>query len=286
MNKVYACIDGAAGTPAVIDWAVWSAQRLGVPLELLHALERPSESTPVTDHSGAIGLDAQFSLLQELSTLDEQHARFAQEAGRRLLAGARERAAAAGVVQLDARLRHGALVDTVIELEPDARLFVLGTHRRAATSARLHLDHRVEQVIRAVKRPVLVVTNERFAAVPERFVLAYDGSATARKAISTVARSPLLAGLQALVVTAGEDERQARGPLDEAQGLLDNAGFETETAFIKGEADTALPDFLKARSAALLVMGAYGHSRLRSFLMGSTTTAMLRLSEVPVLILR
>ena len=240
----------------------------------------------MTDYSGAIRLDAQSSLLQELSTLDEQRAKLAQEAGRRLLSGARERAAAAGVAQLDVRLRHGALVDTVAELEPDARLFVLGTHHRAATSARPHLDHRVEQVFRAVKRPVLVVTNERIDAAPERFVLAYDGSATARKAVETVARSPLLVGMQALVVLAGNDELQARGPLDEAHGLLTGAGFKTETAFIQGDADTALPAFVKMQSAALVVMGAYEHSRLRSFIMGSTTTTMLRLSEVPVLLLR
>lgn len=33
-------------------------------------------------------------------------------------------------------------------------------------------------------------------------------------------------------------------------------------------------------------MGAYGHSRIRHLIVGSTTTALLRLSAVPVLILR
>jgi nucleotide-binding universal stress UspA family protein len=34
------------------------------------------------------------------------------------------------------------------------------------------------------------------------------------------------------------------------------------------------------------VMGAYGHSRIRQFIVGSTTTTLLRSSDVPVLILR
>jgi len=34
------------------------------------------------------------------------------------------------------------------------------------------------------------------------------------------------------------------------------------------------------------VMGAYGHSRIRHLLVGSTTTAMLRNAHLPVLILR
>ncbi|SDK80999.1 universal stress protein, partial [Billgrantia gudaonensis] len=36
----------------------------------------------------------------------------------------------------------------------------------------------------------------------------------------------------------------------------------------------------------LLVMGAYGHSRIRHLLVGSTTTAMLRQAERSVLLLR
>ena len=36
----------------------------------------------------------------------------------------------------------------------------------------------------------------------------------------------------------------------------------------------------------LLVMGAYGHSRIRQFLVGSTTTSMIRSTTTPLLLLR
>ena len=88
MNKVYACIDGLDTTTAVIDWAAWSALRLEVPLELLHVLERAPEMPHVGDYSGAIGLGAQEVLLQQLSALDEQRGKMAQEAGRQMLASA------------------------------------------------------------------------------------------------------------------------------------------------------------------------------------------------------
>jgi hypothetical protein len=114
VNKVYACVDGQSNTAAVIDWAVWSAQRLDVPLELLHVLERHPERAAVADYSGAIGPGAQDSLLHELTEADEQRGKLAQEAGRRLLIAARERAAAAGITRLDGRLRHGELVNTVL----------------------------------------------------------------------------------------------------------------------------------------------------------------------------
>ncbi|OGB22082.1 MAG: universal stress protein UspA [Burkholderiales bacterium RIFCSPHIGHO2_12_FULL_65_48] len=285
MNKVYACIDGLATTTAVIDWTAWSARRLSVPLELLHVLERPPEMPHVGDYSGAIGLGAQEVLLQKLSDLDEQRGKLAQEAGRQMLQNAQERASAAGVAQVDGRMRHGELVDTLLELEPDARLFVLGEHYHASSPRKIHLDHHVERVIRAVKRPVLVATAEQFVA-PERFVIAYDGSATARKTIEMVAASPLLRGLPALVAMAGSDTPAAQQALQDARQLLQGAGFAVETTLLSGEPEQALPALLKTQGATLLVMGAYGHSRIRHLIVGSTTTTLLRLSEVPVLILR
>jgi nucleotide-binding universal stress UspA family protein len=36
----------------------------------------------------------------------------------------------------------------------------------------------------------------------------------------------------------------------------------------------------------LLVMGAYGHSSIRQFIVGSTTSAMMRTVKIPVLLFR
>ena len=285
MNKIYACIDGLASTSAVIDWAAWSARRLAAPLELLHVLPRPPELPHVGDYTGAMGLGAQEVLLRQLSALDEQRAKIAQDAGHQMLHGAREHASAAGVAQVGTHLRHGELVDAVLDAEADARLFVLGAHFRARGPQKLHLDHHVERVIRAVKRPVLVATAAQFQA-PERFVIAYDGSATAREAVRRVAASPLLCGLPALLAMVGEDTPAARQALDDARLLLHGAGFSAETMVLPGEPEQALPDLLRSQGAALLVMGAYGHSRIRHLIVGSTTTTLLRQSEAAVLVLR
>jgi nucleotide-binding universal stress UspA family protein len=41
-----------------------------------------------------------------------------------------------------------------------------------------------------------------------------------------------------------------------------------------------------ARSIDLLVMGAYGHSRIRNLIVGSTTTQVVRNCQIAVLLLR
>jgi nucleotide-binding universal stress UspA family protein len=284
MNKVYACIDGRATTAAVIDWAAWAAQRLPAPLELLHVLERSPELPNVGDYTGAIGLGAQEVLLQQLSALDEQRSKL-QQAGRDMLEAASLRAQNAGLPVPATHMRHGELVDTLLELEPELRLCVLGANHRASGPRKLHLDHHVESVIRALQRPVLVATSEHFAP-PERFVVAYDASPTARKMVDMVAASPLLRGLPALIAMVGADTTEAQEQLAAAAELLRVAGFSVQTRLLAGEPEQALPELLASQGAALLVMGAYGHSRIRQLIVGSTTTTLLRLSEVPVLILR
>lgn len=64
------------------------------------------------------------------------------------------------------------------------------------------------------------------------------------------------------------------------------AGLVVAMALLPGEPEVVLPAFVKARCASLLVLGDYGYLRIRQLLVGSTTTTPLRLSKVPVLILR
>lgn len=285
MNKVYACIDGLANTDAVIDWSAWAASRLSAPLEFLHVLERHPERADTQDLSGAIGLGAQESLLHALSDEDERRSKLAREAARELLSHARQRAAAAGVTDLDARLRHGQFVDTVQELQGDAQLFVLGEHHHAEGLSRVHLDHHVEKVIRAVTSPVLVATGEAYMA-PQRAVIAFDGTTAARRCVERAARDPLLQGLPVLVTMAGADDPAARRQLDDARQVLLAAGFVADIEVADGEPERVLPALVKAQAPALLVIGAFAHSRLRQLLLGSTTSTLLRVSDVPVLVLR
>ena len=53
-----------------------------------------------------------------------------------------------------------------------------------------------------------------------------------------------------------------------------------------GEVEATLRGYKDEMNIDLLVMGAYGHSRIRHLLVGSTTTSMLRRAGVPVLLLR
>ena len=284
-NQIYACIDGMPAAASVVDWAAWAAQRLQAPLQLLHVLDEPVALPPVGDFSGALGFGAQEMLQQQLGALDEQRSAIAREAGRHVLESACDRAARQGVPEAAQAMPYGELVDVLMGLEDSARLVVLGEHYRTTMPRAVYLSAHVERVVRSLRRPVLVATVAPFVA-PERLVVAFDGSDTARKTLDMVAASPLLQGLPALVAMAAPDTPEHQQQLGSAQAVLRAAGFEAQTALLPGDPENALPPLLQSQGNAVLVMGAYGHSRIRQLILGSTTTALLRLCPVPVLVLR
>jgi nucleotide-binding universal stress UspA family protein len=280
---VLACIDGSGFSPAVCDCAAWAALQLEAPLTFLHVPSKVREA-PQADLSGSIGFGTRESLLEELAALDEQRGKLAQEQGRQILAAARERARTAGVAAPEGLQRHGGLVETLTELEAGVRLLVLGKRGESAEFAAEHIGSHLERVIRAMSRPILVTT-ETFRA-PRRIMLAFDGSATTRKGVEMVAGSPLFRGLPCHLVMVGADTADARAQLARARQTLENAGFETPASILPGEPESVLAGYRQENDIDLMIMGAYGHSRMRQLFVGSTTTAMIRNSSVPLLLLR
>ena len=105
-NKILACIDHSPYSTSVCDYAAWAAIRLGAPLEFIHVLNRHPEKAQRIDFSGSIGLGAQESLLEDLSNLDEQRSKVAQEAGRQLIEAAKKRVITSGVTDAELSLIH------------------------------------------------------------------------------------------------------------------------------------------------------------------------------------
>jgi len=282
-GKVLACIDDSVYAEAVCDYAAWSASRMGTQLSLLHVLDK-TESTTAQNLSGSLGLGAQENLMQELAELDQKRAKLEMEKGKLMLQAAMTRVQDKGIVDAESRQRHGELVDTLIELEPETRILVVGKRGADTESAHGHIGSHLESIIRALHKPILIA--QQSFAPPKQIMVAYDGSSTMRKGIQIVAASPLGRGIPHHVVMVGADTEVAREQLREATDVLSAAGFEVTGTIIAGDADTALAEYQEQHNIDLLVMGAYGHSRIRHLILGSTTTAMIKRTTVSLLVLR
>ena len=138
--------------------------------------------------------------------------------------------------------------------------------------------------MRSVHRPLLVTSRKFHSTI--RFAIAFDGSPTTRKRVEMVCMSPLLKGLACYLIVAGSINAALDESLSWARARLVQAGFDPETVIKAGNAEQVISDQVGELDIGLLVMGAYGHSRIRHLIVGSTTTAVLRSCTIPVLLLR
>ncbi|MBC7285857.1 universal stress protein [Hoeflea sp.] len=282
-QKIVALVDGSTYSASVCDHAAWISQRTNAPVELIHVLGR-REAADTHDHSGAIALGARTALLEELAALDAQRSKLISHRGRAILEDARAILDKAGVTDITTRLRHGNIVEAVGEVEADARVILIGKRGEAADFASGHLGSNLERIVRASHKPVFVASRA-FRPI-EKVLVAYDGGASAMKAVDHIARSPLFAGLEIHVVTVGNATPEVKKGLDDAKAMLKAAGIEAGTAVLPGQPEIALGKLVDEAQFDMLVMGAYGHSRIRSLIIGSTTTEMIRSCKVPVVLMR
>jgi nucleotide-binding universal stress UspA family protein len=283
MTKIIAFVDGSIYSRSVCDHAAWAASRTGAAAELLHVLGR-REAPAKADLSGSIRLGARSALLVELAELDVQPAKLVQHRGRAILDDARAILDKAGVLEITTRLRHGDIVETVAEQEKGPEMILVGKRGEAADFARLHLGSYLERIARANTKPILVASRA-FQPV-EKLLIAYEGRTTSMKAVDHVARSPALCRAGRAAGNRGAETAEAKKGLADAQALLRGAGIEAEAVIAPGQPYQVLARMVDEEGFDLLVMGAYRHSRIRSLIIGSTTTEMLRSCKIPVVLVR
>lgn len=78
----------------------------------------------------------------------------------------------------------------------------------------------------------------------------------------------------------------AEAYLEEVAAPLRAQGFQVQTLVVEGEPAEAIRDAATKSGAELIVMGSHGHSQVRHFLLGSVTEAVIRGSDIPVLVVR
>ncbi len=285
MPHVLVCTDGSVYADSVYDHAAWAAVRIGGTVEVLHVIDHKRGHADTADWSGRMGANTREDLLAQLADLDAQKSKILQARGRQILEAADARLKDQGVDGAALTLRNGGLVETLAEVEDRADLVVIGKRGEAADFETLHLGANLERVVRGSRHPVLV-TARAFRPV-KRVLIAYDGGVSARKALNRAAEGPLLKDLEVVLLTVGADNASNRRTLDEAGAVLEKAGRPaTQKLVVAGEPEEVIAQMVKDAAIDLLVVGAYGHSRIRQLIVGSTTTTLIRTCQIPLLMVR
>lgn len=282
--RIIACTDGSVYAASVYDHAAWAAGRINASLEILHVLDHKAEAGAAVDLSGALQPNDRRALLAHLADLDAARAKVALLQGRGILEAARTYLADRDMPELITTLRHGTLLTELAALEAKAEMVVIGKRGIHADFDSLHLGSKLERVIRSSHRPVLVASRT-FRPI-NRVLIAFDGGASTRKAVDYAATSRLFQDLEIHLLMIGRDKADHRDALAQATKTLTDAGRAVKASLRDGDVESDIGDYVRDQAIDLLVVGAYGHSRVRNMIVGSTTTALIQTCLIPLMMFR
>jgi nucleotide-binding universal stress UspA family protein len=154
-----------------------------------------------------------------------------------------------------------------------------GTHDDAAEHSIL------EAVLLETGRPVLIPSAAApSAAITDRVAIAWKPMPQAARAVALA--MPFLARAKEIVVMTVEEEEGRRDDADRLVRSLAWHGFAATAERLQPGPQGAAETLLAAAGgkAGLLVMGGYGHSRLREWVFGGFTQRALADAPLPVLI--
>jgi len=267
--------DGSSYAKTSIKYGIYIARKLDAKLTCLHVVDiRLLQPPLLCDISGSVGIPPYPEFLPvEASGLENRADTilndFTQECER------------AGVAHETIKA-HGIIDESIVQEAQTADWILL-----AQRGEHLHLGgigSTAESVLRKSGRPVLV-TPQKYRDI-ESMACAYDGSPPATNALKVAAELSEKTAWPLSVVIITDDQTVGAKLAGQAEDVLSPHTIDSDVMIIGGTEGDALLRFIKEGSVELMVMGAYGHNRLREWLLGSTTNYIIKNSPIPVLLQR
>ncbi|MGD9874568.1 MAG: universal stress protein [Kiritimatiellia bacterium] len=279
IKSILVCTDGSPHGDTACDYAVDFAARLQARIMGLHVLDsRMLEGPLMADISGWVGAQPFGMQLQQFRELMEKK-------GEAVMDAFTAKCEKAGI-KTESWIKMGHPARIILEEEARAELVVMGQKGEHAEWIGDMMGSSVERIVRRSVLPCLI-TPKDFTPV-KKILAAFDGSAHANKALHEAIEmaATLSLPLTVLTVRDGMSEEKADAVAADARRLAKDHGCEIESMVEKGEAEDVILNIARAKECSLIVVGAYGHSRIREMILGSTTAHLVAYSEVPVLLVR
>lgn len=257
-------------------------------LHLAATLARKHNATLIALYASFLPDPAWFYLMEGANAVLEADRRRRDETREAVRRQFHARMESMGMEQAQWRQVEGILYSTVVKETREADLIVTGQYDAKDVDSYVAAQF-IEALVLDSGRPVLVIPYAgTFSSIGERALLAWNGSAQAARALHDA--MPLLQGGEVTVLAASEEQTARHpdaSPVEQALSALAHHGIEARPQSVACSDDVAVGEYLLSRAADcqadLIVMGAYGHSRVREMVLGGVTRSLLDSMTVPVL---
>lgn len=278
MKRVIACIDSSPCINAVAEAAAWIAKQTQRELVLLQVLDYYPASYHLGEISGVIGFESNAMLLKELAELEQKQSQLALDYSNNLLNHISEMVKEKYGLDATHIQEKGDFLEQSFNVLKEDDIAVIGRVGERSAERNKPIGGNVENFIRGVNSTVLTV-GEKFVP-PTRFIFAYEYSPTCIKMMHRIAQSDLLRLLQCHLLYVGDHPEI----LNEPSQFLRDAGLDVVVEYRYGDVSENILEYQREHDIKLVVMGAFSHSKIHQFFLGSITTTIFRNSTVPLLV--
>lgn len=285
MKKILVCTDGSDYSDVCCHYAIWLARLLDAQVDVVHVTEfaQMLEPTLALNIGGGLGMAPIEELYDQIQRLESQKSEKTKVDVIKLF---EENNLLDRTTYYQKTGDLVEILDTFETGDNGCDIVLLGKRGEHANLAKGHLGSSLERIVRSSKKPCLV-TPRSFREI-KKIALACDGGPSVQKAIDFLKRTPALKAFDLTVMSVDESLPigKAQQNLVDAQIPLAAAGYNPSTKLIQGPVEEMITAAVEEDKIDLLIMGAYGHSRIRELLIGSTTTVLLHSCKIPLMLFR
>jgi len=274
-KNILLAVDGSAYTDPVLTHGIELAQYFASRLMVLTVAD-----VRIFEWAAAVGSDGFISIAPS-GSYQEASRSLLEEKCDKILAKCRERLAGSGL-DFTVEKGIGAPADLILEQAQVADLLVMGKRGEFARWDLKGLGATVDVVSRIVHKPLLV-TGLEFKSI-RKILVGYDSSDHAHRALQYAAHIAEAARGSISILSVSDDAGLAEHHCTQAATYLKSYRVAAESSSRPGHPDEELVRHSTRQACDLIAIGAYGHSRIREALLGSTTAHIIRQSTLPVLL--
>ncbi len=180
--------------------------------------------------------------------------------------------------------KTGNPAEEIMEEAKEADIIIVGIRTYFNLAKPNKPGETIKSLLHNPVTPVLAVTEK--SILPERVIVAYDGSEQSAKAMKAYAyiSSKLPFANNITLLNVNEDVEEGQKILKKAKLYLESYNFTVKTVVKAGEPSKVIFEMAKELYPSLVVMGAYGRSGISEFFFGSTARDILEDGNIPLFV--
>ncbi len=279
IKRILVGIDGSKSSWIAADYGIYFSKKLKRPVIGIHIVDIRLLETPfLEDLAGALGFTTYADIAPKLKEILDERGRAILDA---FAKKCREEGADCSIAQA-----FGIVANEIVDMADPEDLIIVGKKGVHNKFAPLFLGSTAEAIARKSKSPVMITT-DRFKELKE-ILLAFDGrekSIHAAQYLNSFARD---LGISFINVVSVLDEKSGEKEKHIEELLAEYLDIDFSLKFLYGYPDEELEKYIEENREKydLVVIGAFGESRVKELVLGSTTSFLIQHSPIPVLLIK